>query len=136
MISILLHGHYVLWYHVLISDTHVIFKIENHQNVLFNINVSGEFQYFKSYGNIKRFKAVHILHSDNKKRTGTILIFQYTDPFLLWSFVKDDITSTLPPQTGTGRAGYCVDTFVTFLVAVAAGAACHYTIKWLDGNKK
>lgn len=25
--------------------------------------------------------------------------------------------------------------FVSFFIAVAAGVACHYIIKWLDGDK-
>ena len=30
----------------------------------------------------------------------------------------------------------CMEIFITFVVAVAAGVACHYIIKWLDGNHK
>ena len=33
------------------------------------------------------------------------------------------------------KGGVLVDVFVAFLVAVAAGVACHYIIKWLDGGK-
>ena len=29
----------------------------------------------------------------------------------------------------------CMEIFITFVVAVAAGVACHYIIKWLDGDK-
>ena len=33
------------------------------------------------------------------------------------------------------KGGVLVEVFVAFLVAVAAGVACHYIIKWLDGGK-
>ena len=33
------------------------------------------------------------------------------------------------------KGGVLVEMLVTFLVAVAAGVACHYIIKWLDGGK-
>ncbi len=29
-----------------------------------------------------------------------------------------------------------MEIIITFLVAVAAGVACHYIIKWLDGDHK
>nr|DAH10466.1 MAG TPA: toxin [Caudoviricetes sp.] len=29
-----------------------------------------------------------------------------------------------------------MEVIITFLVAVAAGVACHYIIKWLDGDHK
>ena len=29
-----------------------------------------------------------------------------------------------------------MDALFTFFVAVAAGVACHYIIKWLDGDQK
>lgn len=28
------------------------------------------------------------------------------------------------------------ENFISFIVAVAAGVACHYINKWLDGDKK
>ena len=35
----------------------------------------------------------------------------------------------------TERGGLALNAIVSFLVAVAAGVACHYIIKWLDGDK-
>lgn len=32
--------------------------------------------------------------------------------------------------------GVGMEVIITFLVAVAAGVACHYIIKWLDGDHK
>ncbi len=32
--------------------------------------------------------------------------------------------------------GVSVEVIIAFLVAVAAGVACHYIIKWLDGDHK
>ena len=37
------------------------------------------------------------------------------------------------PATGGGDF---MEIVITFLVAVAAGVACHYIIKWLDGDEK
>ena len=37
------------------------------------------------------------------------------------------------PATGGGDP---METFISFLVAVAGGVACHYIIKWLDGDRK
>ena len=41
--------------------------------------------------------------------------------------------SNLHPATG---GGVWMETITAFLVAVAAGAACHYIIKWLDSGHK
>jgi hypothetical protein len=38
-------------------------------------------------------------------------------------------------QTGKGREVGIVNYIFSFIVAVAAGVACHYIIKWLDGDK-
>ncbi len=32
--------------------------------------------------------------------------------------------------------GVNMEFFISFLVAIAAGVACHYIIKWLDGDDK
>ena len=37
------------------------------------------------------------------------------------------------PQPG---GGVCMEVVISFLVAVAAGVACHYIIKWLDSDHK
>ena len=37
------------------------------------------------------------------------------------------------PTTG---GGVHMEYVITFLVAVAAGVACHYIIKWLDSDRK
>ena len=42
------------------------------------------------------------------------------------------VLSNRYPATG---GGVHMEVIITFLVAVAAGVACHYIIKWLDGGK-
>ena len=42
----------------------------------------------------------------------------------------------LPPLDWYRKGVNCMEFFVTFLVAVAAGVACHYIIKWLDSDRK
>ena len=37
------------------------------------------------------------------------------------------------PQQG---GGVHMEFFISFLIAVVAGVACHYIIKWLDGDNK
>ena len=37
------------------------------------------------------------------------------------------------PQRG---GGVYMEFVISFIVAVAAGVACHYIIKWLDGGQK
>ena len=41
--------------------------------------------------------------------------------------------SNLHPATG---GGVCMESAISFIVAVAAGVACHYIIKWLDRDRK
>jgi hypothetical protein len=41
--------------------------------------------------------------------------------------------SNLHPATG---GGVYMDFVISFIVAVAAGVACHYIIKWLDSDRK
>ena len=41
------------------------------------------------------------------------------------------VLSNRYPATG---GGVHMEVIITFLVAVAAGVACHYIIKWLDGD--
>ena len=42
----------------------------------------------------------------------------------------------LLPSIWQQKGGLSVlDVLISFLVAVAAGVACHYIIKWLDGDK-
>mgnify|MGYP000879070794 CR=1 FL=1 len=38
-------------------------------------------------------------------------------------------------DTGDRKEVSSLDTITSFLVAVMAGVVCHYTIKWLDGDK-
>ena len=40
----------------------------------------------------------------------------------------------LPPPKQEGGASI-VENLMSFIVAVMAGVACHYIIKWLDGDK-
>jgi len=46
----------------------------------------------------------------------------------LW--YNSDVTAPIPVRKG----GVNMEVFIAFLVAVAAGVACHYIIKWLDGE--
>ena len=42
----------------------------------------------------------------------------------------------LLPSIWQQKGGLSVlDVLISFLVAVAAGVACHYIIKWLDGDE-
>ena len=44
-------------------------------------------------------------------------------------------SSCYRPNTGNRKGVFILEMLVSFLVAVAAGVACHYIIKWLDGDK-
>ncbi len=39
------------------------------------------------------------------------------------------------PRPGTGGGEVPMEIILSFLVSCAAGVACHYIIKWLDGDK-
>ena len=41
----------------------------------------------------------------------------------------------LPPLDWYGKGVYYMEMLVSFVIAVAAGVACHYIIKWLDGDE-
>ena len=41
----------------------------------------------------------------------------------------------LPPLDWYRKGVSILELFTSFIVAVAAGVACHYIIKWLDGDK-
>ena len=44
--------------------------------------------------------------------------------------------SKLPPLYPVRKGGvFNMELVLSFIVAVAAGVACHYIIKWLDGDK-
>ena len=43
------------------------------------------------------------------------------------------VLSNRYPATG---GGVHMEVIITFLVAVAAGVACHYIIKWLDSDRE
>ena len=46
------------------------------------------------------------------------------------------IMSKLPPLYPVRKGGVSnMEPVLSFIVAVAAGVACHYIIKWLDGDK-
>ncbi len=55
---------------------------------------------------------------------------------MLWEEIIYDIIYTLPPLDWC-RKGVCylMEILASFLVAVAAGVACHYIIKWLDSDE-
>ncbi len=46
-----------------------------------------------------------------------------------------DIIAMLPPLDRYRKGVSCMEVFVRFLVAVAAGVACHYITKWLDSDE-
>ena len=46
-----------------------------------------------------------------------------------------DILKELPPLYWYSKGVFSLDYFVSFIVTVTAGIVCHYTIKWLDGDK-
>ena len=47
-----------------------------------------------------------------------------------------DILKELPPLYWYQEGGvFLLEILVSFLVAVTAGAACHYIIKWLDSDE-
>ena len=48
----------------------------------------------------------------------------------------NDIIITLSNRYPTTGGGVHMEYVITFLVAVAAGVACHYIIKWLDSDRK
>ena len=50
-------------------------------------------------------------------------------------FVKLCYTFSVTAPRLVKKGCACMEVFVTFFVAVAAGVACHYIIKWLDGDK-
>ncbi len=55
----------------------------------------------------------------------------------LWNYAeKHDIIYPLSNRYPTTGGGIHVEYVITFLVAVAAGVACHYIIKWLDSDRK
>ena len=41
----------------------------------------------------------------------------------------------LPPPRLVQKGGACMDALISFIIAVMAGVACHYIIKWLDGDQ-
>lgn len=47
-----------------------------------------------------------------------------------------DIITSLSNRYPTTGGGVRVEIIITFLVAVAAGVACHYIIKWLDSDRR
>lgn len=46
-----------------------------------------------------------------------------------------NILKELPPLYWYQEGGVSVGILISFLVAVTAGAACHYIIKWLDSDE-
>ena len=48
----------------------------------------------------------------------------------------DDIIFLLSNQYPATGGGVHMEIITAFLVAVAAGVACHYIIKWLDSDRK
>ena len=53
------------------------------------------------------------------------------------NYAKDcDIISMLSYRYPTTGGGVHMEVITAFLVAVAAGVACHYIIKWIDSDRK
>ncbi len=50
--------------------------------------------------------------------------------------ISCDIIFLLSNRYPTTGGSVHIEVIITFLVAVAAGVACHYIIKWLDGDHK
>ncbi len=46
------------------------------------------------------------------------------------------ITFLVAVAAGNRKEVSTLDIFISFFIAVAAGVACHYIIKWLDGDHK
>ena len=46
------------------------------------------------------------------------------------------IISVLLTDTQQQGGGVNIEVFISSLVAITAGVACHYIIKWLDGDDK
>ncbi len=46
------------------------------------------------------------------------------------------IMATLSNRYPATEGGVWMEVLISFLAAVAAGVACHYIIKWLDGDHK
>lgn len=60
----------------------------------------------------------------------------YISQSCMFQFVlSHDILTMLLPQSATERGVPSLNPIISFLVAVAAGVACHYIIKWLDGDE-
>ena len=59
----------------------------------------------------------------------------YISQSCMFQFVlSHDILNVLLPQTGNRKGVHTLTNFASFLIAVAAGVACHYIIKWLDDD--
>lgn len=41
----------------------------------------------------------------------------------------------LPPLDRYRKGVLVMDIFLSFLIAVGSGVACHYIVKWLDSDK-
>ena len=55
----------------------------------------------------------------------------------MWKHVKTyDTISLLSYRYLATGGGVVMEVVISFLVAVAAGVACHYIIKWLDSDRK
>lgn len=53
------------------------------------------------------------------------------------NYIKScDIISMLSYRYLATGGGVIMEIITAFLVAVAAGVACHYIIKWLDSDRK
>ena len=48
--------------------------------------------------------------------------------------MRDLHSKDLPPRYWQQEGGVLVESVLAFIIAVAAGVACHYIIKWLDSD--
>jgi hypothetical protein len=72
---------------------------------------------------LKTIRSITILCSEKSpKRLSAITIY--------------DIMAMLLNRYPAMGGGDCMNYVISFLVAVAGGVACHYIIKWLDGDDK
>ena len=75
------------------------------------------------------------VHSDSEHRIAlaTILRTNHWDKSTKYRIVWYNLyVAHRHPQQG----GVCMEVVISFLVAVLAGVACHYIIKWLDSDDK
>ncbi|RHD89458.1 hypothetical protein DW776_16460 [Ruminococcus sp. AM30-15AC] len=62
-------------------------------------------------------------------------ILTYSNFCFLYTTFYDIFNMLLPSIWQQKRGMLVLDIFISFLISVMAGIACHYICKWLDRNK-